>query len=228
MNLEDLVSAIAELDYQKVMILVNKYLGETVSARDILVKGLSPGLLIVGEHFENGEYFISELLFASEIMKDAAILLEPKMVEFSGDTPKVGVALIGTVAGDLHDIGKNIFKMLMKASGFKVIDLGVDISIETFVEAVSKYKPDILGMSALLTTTAPEFRKVISALKKSGLREHLFIVIGGPPHLSAKDAGADEYYNDAFKGVKAALEYMEKKNIKEWHSSARARHKAKS
>jgi 5-methyltetrahydrofolate--homocysteine methyltransferase len=215
LNFEDLVLAIAELDYQKVMILVNKYLEENVSARDILVKGLSPGLLIVGKRFETGEYFLSELLFASEIMKDAAILLEPKMAEITGDTPQVGDALIGTVAGDLHDIGKNIFKMLMRASGFKVIDLGVDISIEAFVEAVSKYKPDILGMSALLTTTAPEFRKVISALKKSDLREHLFILIGGPPHLSAEEAGADKYYNDAFKGVKAALDYMEKKTSKE-------------
>ena len=112
-------------------------------------------------------------------MKDAAKILEPKMTEISGKGSRVGTAIIGTVVGDLHDIGKNILKMLLNASGFKVVDLGVDVSIESFVEAVCKYKPDILGMSALLTTTAPEFKKVISALKKSELREDLYIMIIG-------------------------------------------------
>ena len=211
MNYECLVKAIADLDYERSIQLVKKYLNDNISAREILAKGLSPGLLIVGERYEKSEYFLSELLFAAEIMQEATNLIEPYLVNLESQASQVGTAVVGTVAGDLHDIGKNIFIMLMKASRFKVIDLGIDVPTEKFVEAVKENAPDILGMSALLTTTAPMFKSVIDSLIKSNLRDHLFIMTGGPPHLSAEESGADGYYNDAFKGVKAALDYIKTK-----------------
>jgi 5-methyltetrahydrofolate--homocysteine methyltransferase len=207
-NFESLVEAIADLDYESSIELVKKYLLNNVPAREILAKGLSPGLLIVGERYEKGEYFLSELLFAAEIMQEATKLIEPKLTDHESQVSQVGIAIVGTVAGDLHDIGKNIFIMLMKASGFKVIDLGIDVPTKKFVEAIKEHSPDILGMSALLTTTAPTFKSVIDSLIESNLRNKLFIMIGGPPHLSAEESGADGYYNDAFKGVRAALEYI--------------------
>lgn len=178
------------------------------SATDIVINGLTPGLKKVGEKFKTREYFLSELIFAAHIMNRCMKVLEPKLKEDAEKTSSVGKAVIGTVKGDLHDIGKNVFITLMRSSGFDVIDLGVDVSSEKFVEVVKKHKPEILGMSALLTTTVEYFKIVIDALNDAGLRDKLYIMIGGPPHVSSEEVGADIYCNNAFVGVEKALEHM--------------------
>lgn len=210
LSYEDLKEAVAELDYQNILNIVKWLLEAKGPPRDIIEKGLSPGLMIVGERYEKGEYFLSELIFVAEIMKDSMELLEEKFGVNNEDN-WVGTAVIGTVSGDLHDIGKNVLIMLMRASGFKVIDLGIDVPVDEFVNAVKKHKPDILGMSALLSTTAPTFKRVVDSLMENKIRKDLFILVGGPTHISDCESGADGYYNDAFNGVKAALEFVENK-----------------
>jgi 5-methyltetrahydrofolate--homocysteine methyltransferase len=207
--LTDLIEAMAELEFERCISFVKEKLSTDTPARDILVDGLIPGLKKVGEKFESKEYFLSELIFASHIMNECMKILEPKLREDIEKMPFVGKAVVGTVKGDIHDIGKNIFITLMRASGFDVIDLGVDVSAEKFVEVVKEHKPEILGMSALLPTTVGYFKTVIEALKEVGLRNKLYIMIGGPPHVTAEEVGADIYCNDAFLGVKKALEYAE-------------------
>jgi 5-methyltetrahydrofolate--homocysteine methyltransferase len=207
--LTDIVEAMANLQFDKCISLVKEKLSANIPARDILVDGLIPGLKKVGEKFESMEYFLSDLLFAAYIMNECMKILEPKLKEAVEKMPVIGKAVVGTVKGDIHDIGKNLFIILMKAAGFEVIDLGVDVSAEKFVEAVKEHKPDILGMSALLSTTAGYFKTVVEALKEAGLRDKLYIMIGGPPHVTAEEVGADIYCNDAFVGVRKALEYME-------------------
>ena len=207
---DDLREAVKDLNYQKSISLVESYMEEEKSAVNILAK-LSEGLLIVGEFFERGEYFLSELMFAAEIMKECTSILEPKLIEETTNISKKGKVVIGTVEGDLHDIGKNIFITLLKASGFEVIDLGIDVSADKFIESIKIHEPDILGMSALLTTTAPEFKKVIDRITQEGLRDKVFIMIGGPQQEFAKEAGADIYCDNAFIGVSIALDYIGKR-----------------
>lgn len=209
--LANLIEAMANLEFEKCISLLNEELKKGTPARDILIRGLIPGLRKVGEKFESKEYFLSDLIFAAHIMNECMKILEPKLKEDVEKIPSLGKAVVGTVKGDVHDIGKNIFITLMRSAGFDVIDLGVDTSAETFVEAVKKHKPDILGMSALLSTTVGYFKNVIEALKEAGLRDKLYIMIGGPPLVTAEDVGADVYCNDAFLGVKKALEHMERK-----------------
>jgi len=210
-SLKETIEAMAELRGEECIRSVKANLASGIPARKILTDGLMPGLRRVGERFENKEYFLADMLFAAYVMNECTKILEPSLAKDAEKLPSVGKVVVGTVKGDVHDIGKNIFIALMRAVGFDVVDLGIDVPAERFVEKVKEVDPDILGMSALLTTTVPYFKDVIDALKREGLQEKLFVMIGGPPHLTAEDVGADIYCNDAFLGVRKALEHMEMK-----------------
>lgn len=207
----DIIKAFEELREKDVLRLIEQKLKEGRPATEILTKGVIPGLNKVGERYERMEYFLAELLFAADLMNKCMEILTPLLEKETKKTPVKGKIVIGTVKGDIHDIGKNIFATLMKASGFEVFDLGVDVPAEKFVEKVKEVQPDIIGMSALLSTTAPYFKVVIDALKEAGLRDKVFVMIGGPPLVSAEEVGADVYCNDAFKGKIIAEEYVKKK-----------------
>jgi len=209
-SLKEIGEALAELRTECIE-MVKESLANGIPAREILTEGLIPGLQKVGEKFENQEYFLADMLFAAHIMSESMKILEPALTSDTEKVTTVGKAVVGTVKEDIHDIGKNIFITLMRASGFDVVDLGVDVPAEKFVESVREHEPDVLGMSALLSTTAGYFKTVTDALKEAGLRDKVYVMIGGPPLVTAEEAGADVYCNDAFTGVKKALEYMERK-----------------
>lgn len=206
----DIVESFKKLQRNKVIQLVNLKLMERVNAEDILTHGLVPGLREVGIKFENKEYFLSDLLFAADIMNTSMEILNPILERTVEKMPSTGKLVMGTVKEDIHDIGKNIFITLMKASGFEVHDLGVDVPAEKFVEKVEEVNPDVVGMSALLSTTAQYFKVVIDRLKESGLRDKVFVMIGGPPLVTAEEVGADVYCNNAFQGMETALENVSK------------------
>jgi methylmalonyl-CoA mutase cobalamin-binding domain/chain len=156
---------------------------------------------VVGERYESGEYFVTSLIIAGETMKEALEVLEPHL---SGQgAPKRGKIVMATVAGDIHDIGKNIFTTLMDTAGFEVIDLGVDVSAEAIVAAVKEHSPDILGLSALLTTNLEQFPQIVEMLEKEELRGRVKIVVGGATVTDefAKEAGVDALAKSAVEGV---------------------------
>ncbi|MEI6127163.1 MAG: corrinoid protein [Pseudomonadota bacterium] len=167
-------------------------------------QGLIKGIRQVGESFGNGEIFLPDLILSSEAMKEASDILEAQLHESGVELrTSVGTLVIGTVAGDIHDIGKTLVATLFKAAGFAVIDLGVDVPQETFIEAVKKYQPDILGLSSLLTTSAEETKRVIKALDASGLRSAVKVLVGGGAITEqlADQIGADAYGGDAREAV---------------------------
>ncbi|MDH5268195.1 MAG: corrinoid protein, partial [Candidatus Bathyarchaeota archaeon] len=154
-------------------------------------EGMANGMNLVGDKYEAGEYFLSELIMAGEVMKEGTKILEPHLKET--EIKKLGKVVLATVKGDLHDIGKNIVATLLSASGFEVIDLGVDVPAEKMLEAVRTQKPDILAMSALVTTTMPEMENLIKQLKKAGQRRKVKVIVGGAPLTEgyAEIIGAD-------------------------------------
>ncbi len=167
-----------------------------------LLQAMMDGLEQCGHKFEAGEYFLPELLMASDTFNGGMRVLEPHLVQVQ--LGKEGRVLMGTVAGDVHDIGKNLVGFLLKSSGFEVIDLGTDVGTEAFVEAVKEYEPDALGLSALLTTTMLGMGDIIKALDGEGLREKTKVIIGGGPVSSrfAEEIGADAYASDAVEGIR--------------------------
>lgn len=176
---------------------VNKALNEGAEARDILVQGLIGSMSIVGERFRDGDMFLPEVLMLASAMNKGLDIIRPLLAK-SGQSSLAKV-IMGTVEGDIHDIGKRIVSLLLQGNGFEVIDLGVDIKGEAFIQAVEEHKPDILGMSALLTTTMPNMGKVIDLLKEKGLREKIKVMVGGAPvnEEFAKSIGADGYAPEA-------------------------------
>jgi len=203
--------AIVNLDIEAVQKAAKDAIDAGIPAYKAIVEGMAKGMEIVGKKYEDGEYFLAELIMAGETMKEGMAVLEPYLKV--GDIKSAGKVVIGTVRGDLHDIGKNVVVTLLKAANFEVIDLGVDVSAEQFVEAVKKHNPDILAMSALLTTTMVEMENVIESLKKSGLRDKVKIIIGGAPITPeyAKKIGADAAAKDAVEGVRRCSEWVEAK-----------------
>ena len=182
---------------KNVKALVAQALEEGQDPKAILNEGLLSGMMIVGEKFKNNEVFVPEVLVAARAMNAGLSILEPKLVEI-GNEP-VGKAVVGTVKGDLHDIGKNLVTMMLKGAGFEIHDLGVDVSPEAFVNKAEEVGADIIGMSALLTTTMPNMGAVVEELKNRGLREKYIVVIGGAPVTEgfAQQIGADYYTPDA-------------------------------
>jgi 5-methyltetrahydrofolate--homocysteine methyltransferase len=167
------------------------------SAADILHKACIPAMTEIGHLFEIGERFVPEMLIAARAMQGALEILRPLLVEEKVET--VGTVVIGTVAGDLHDIGKNLVAMMLEGAGFEVVDLGNDVAPETFVTAVKEHSPDLVGMSALLTTTMASIDKTIVALTEAGVRDRVKVIIGGAPVTQdfANKVGADAFAPDA-------------------------------
>jgi len=176
---------------------------------DILTNGLVPGMDIVGVDFRDGILFVPEVLMAAKAMKAGMAILRPLLVETGAE--KIGTMVVGTVKGDIHDIGKNLTAMMMEGAGFEVFDLGVNNSVDNFMLAIAEHKPDIIGMSALLTTTMPYMRVVIDALVEAGIRQDLIVMVGGAPlnEAFAEDIGADAYCRDAAVAVETAKKFME-------------------
>jgi corrinoid protein of di/trimethylamine methyltransferase len=176
---------------------------------DVLTKGLVAGMDIVGIDFRDGILFVPEVLMAAKAMKAGMAILRPLLAETGA--PKMGTMVIGTVKGDIHDIGKNLVGMMMEGAGFEVIDLGINNPVEKYMAAIDEHKPDILGMSALLTTTMPYMRVVIDTLKERGIREDIVVLVGGAPlnDAFAEDIGADAYCRDAAVAVETAKKFMQ-------------------
>lgn len=212
MVLDDIRGSLVALDMDKVLDLVKKAVEEGYRPIDI-VNSLADGMKIIGEGYERGELFLSELIMASEIFKEAMNILEPLVLKEEGFLKPIGRVVVGTVEGDLHDIGKNLFAMFLKSMGFDVINLGVDVSVEKFVDAVKQYKPDIIGMSALLTTTVVNMEKVIKALEKAGLRSYVKVIVGGAAVAKeyAIEIGADAGGVDAYEGALICRKWIEEK-----------------
>lgn len=204
--LKQLSDAIIRGDSKQSIETTKAALSEGITAEKILNEGLIAGMDVVGHRFEKNEIYIPEMLIAARAMKFAMEILEPKLVE-SGIQP-IGRAVIGTVQGDLHDIGKNLVGMMLKGAGFDVIDLGVDISKEKFVQAAKEKKAHILGMSALLTTTMTSMADVVKSCKEAGLQTK--IMVGGAPLTQnfADKIGADAYAADASSAVRYARQLV--------------------
>ena len=206
---EELLQAIAELEEEKSYTLVKKVLDEGVNPKEI-IDILREGVEIVGERFNKKEYFLTELVMAGEIFQQSAKILEAAMKEEAESSESLGVVVIGTVKGDVHDIGKNIFVTLLQAAGFEVHDLGVDVLVEKFVTKVKETKAHIVAYSGLLTVALDSMKETTEALKVAGLRENIKIIIGGLPvdEMWMNEAGADAYTDNAFKGVKIVTNWL--------------------
>ena len=194
-----------------VLELTNKALAEGMGPDTILFEALIPSLEEVGARFERGDYFVPEMLIAGKAMSGALNVLRPLLAETGAET--VGTFLMGTVKGDVHDIGKNLVNIMLEGAGFKVIDIGVQVAPEKFVAAINEHQPDILGMSAFLTTTMPMFKVNIHEITKAGLRDKVIIMVGGAPVTQeyADAVGADGFAADASTAVRVAKHLIQKK-----------------
>jgi len=179
---------------------------------DVLTKALVEGMRIVGIDFRDGILFVPEVLLSANAMKAGMSILRPLLAETGA--PKLGKMVIGTVKGDIHDIGKNLVSMMMEGAGFEVIDLGINNPVEKYLDAIAAEKPDILGMSALLTTTMPYMKVVIDAMKEKGIRDDYIVLVGGAPlnEEFGKAVGADAYCRDAAVAVETARDLMRRKH----------------
>ena len=193
---------------------VNVLLKRNWTPYDILTKALVEGMRIVGVDFRDGILFVPEVLMSANAMKAGMQLLRPLLAETGA--PKVGKMVIGTVKGDIHDIGKNLVCMMMEGAGFEVIDLGINNPVEKYIEALEEHKPDILGMSALLTTTMPYMKVVIDTLKEKGMRNDYLVLVGGAPlnEAFAEAVGADAYCRDAAVAVETAKSLLSQRTIR--------------
>lgn len=209
--LEEIRQTLSELQNSgKIKTLVNEAIAKKISLTEIVEKGLRRGLEEVGKRYENGEYFLSELLFSASLMNDAMEMLTPQL---KGEKlEKRGTVVLGTVRGDIHDIGKNLFKIFAQASGFKVYDLGVDVEPKKFIEKISETKAGILALSALLTTTRNEMKVIIDMLIHERIRERVKVLLGGNAVTRefAKEIGADAAALDAVEGVEICKKWMQK------------------
>ncbi|MDD5466645.1 MAG: corrinoid protein [Anaerolineales bacterium] len=178
----------------------------------IVKDGLIPGMNIVGEKFSSGEYFLPDLIIAADGMQKAMELLEPELRARHQAVESAGTVILGTVKGDIHEIGKSLVGTMLSANGFKVHDLGVDVPTDAFISKVKETKPDILGLSALLTTTMTVQREVIQALNEAGVRDNLKVMVGGAPVTRswAEEIGADGYAEDAMGAVQLARNLVRK------------------
>ncbi len=211
-KLFDLQEAIINGSKPQAIALTKELLTEKVSPQAILNEGLIEGMSEVGDRFKCGDYFVPEMLIAARAMQSSMDLLRPVLVE-SGVEP-IGTIVLGTVRGDLHDIGKNLTGMLLEGAGFKVVDVGVDASAEKFVNAVKENNAQLVGMSALLTTTMTYTREVIKALESAGLRNKVKVIVGGAPITEdwATQIGADGFAVDAATGADRCKELLAELN----------------
>jgi 5-methyltetrahydrofolate--homocysteine methyltransferase len=195
--LDDLSQSVIDGNRSQTQELVKEAIAENLPAEQILKEGLIRAMAEVGHKFECGEYFVPEMLIAARAMQSGLSLLRPYLI--TAKVQAIGKVIIGTVQGDLHDIGKNLVAMMLEGAGFEVIDLGVDVSPEKYVQAVKEHHPDLVACSALLTTTMPRMKDIIDALKENGLRDQVKVMIGGAPVTEgfANQIGADACALDA-------------------------------
>lgn len=216
LNDEDLVQQMHDDLYdglkEEVAESVNILLERGWSPYRILTEALVEGMRIVGIDFRDGILFVPEVLMAANSMKGGMTILRPLLAETGA--PKVGKMVIGTVKGDIHDIGKNLVSMMMEGAGFEVVDLGINNPVENYLKAIEEHKPDILGMSALLTTTMPYMKVVIESMKEQGLRDDYIVLVGGAPlnEAFAEAIGADAYCRDAAVTVDTAKDFMQRRH----------------
>lgn len=199
--LEEMADEVQKGNSDSVEVLVKRALSQDMLAEEILNGGLVEGMNTVGEKFKNNEIFIPEVLISAKAMNNGLEILKPLLAE--AKVKSKGKVVVGTVKGDLHDIGKNIVAMMLQGAGFDVVDLGADVPIEKFVEFVRKERADVVGMSALLTTTMMSMKEIIEALRNAGLRENVKVIIGGAPVTEsyAAQIHADGYAPDAASAV---------------------------
>jgi corrinoid protein of di/trimethylamine methyltransferase len=214
-SLEELYSKLKEaflsFDFDGVKGMVREALSMGASPNDVIEKALRPAMEEAGRRFERGEFFLAELVVAGDLFKEVMDeILVPEIQKRGGSTRTLGTVVIGTVRGDLHDIGKSIVATMLRAAGFNVIDLGVDVPPEKFVEEAIRNKADIVAMSALLTTTMLEMKNVIEALKKAGIRDRVKVVVGGAAVTEdyARSIGADGYGKDAVEAVRVCKQLL--------------------
>ena len=205
---EQMANALIAGKQDEVVKLAQDALDQGAAAKDVLEKGLLAGMDVVGQRFKAGDMFIPEVLLCARCMHGAMDILKPLLSE--GDAAGSGVYLIGTVEGDLHDIGKNLVSMMLQGAGFKVIDLGTNITSQQFVDAVKEHNPKVLGLSALLTTTMPKMEETIAALSEAGIRDSVKIMAGGAPVTQdfVDKIGADAYGANAASAVEKAKELV--------------------
>jgi 5-methyltetrahydrofolate--homocysteine methyltransferase len=208
-NLHEISEALIVGNAKKVRKLVDQALKEGVSPKEILDNALVPGMNVVGKKFKNNEYYVPEVLIAARAMHAGMDLIKPLLTQTGASY--VGKVAIGTVRGDLHDIGKNLVAMMLEGAGFQIVDLGVDVPPEKFVEAAKNEGVNIVAMSALLTTTMLVMKDTINALKEAGIREKVKVMIGGAPVTQryADEIGADGYAPDAATAVEKAKELLD-------------------
>jgi 5-methyltetrahydrofolate--homocysteine methyltransferase len=195
--LDELKQAVIDGNAPGTQTLVKQAMSEGMPAEKILNEGLIAAMAEVGRLFEAGEYFVPEMLVAARAMKGGLELLRPALA--AANVQSIGKVVIGTVQGDLHDIGKNLVAMMLEGAGFEIVDLGTDVSPDKFVEAVRTHQPNLVGLSALLTTTMPKMKTTIEALNAAGVRGNVQVMVGGAPVTEkyAMDIGADFYAPDA-------------------------------
>jgi 5-methyltetrahydrofolate--homocysteine methyltransferase len=200
-KLESIKDSVITGKLKEIKGLIQEALAQNLKPMEIINQGLLPGMDEVGRRFKAQECYIPEVLLSAEVMKSAMSVLKPLMV--SGEVSGTGEVAIGTVKGDLHDIGKNLVITLLEGAGYRVIDLGIDVPKEKFLQVVQEAKPSILGMSAMLTTTMMAMKDVVDLLRERGMRQNIKVIVGGAPLNSsfARQIGADGYAEDAVVGV---------------------------
>ena len=210
--LDDLRQSVIDGEMIRAQELMQKTLTQKVPPEQILKDGLISAMEEVGRRFECGEFYVPEMLISARAMKSGLALLRPHLI--AANVQAVGKVVIGTVQGDLHDIGKNLVGMMLEGAGFEVIDLGADVSPDLYVAAVKEHRPDLIACSALLTTTMPRMENVIRSLKQAGLRDRVKVIIGGAPVTDkyATDIGADGYAPDAGSAASLAKGLILKKD----------------
>jgi dimethylamine corrinoid protein len=207
---DELYRSVVELEEEKVYSLLRQLLDSNADPREV-IEILRKAVELVGDKFNKKEYFLTELVMAGEIFQQSAKILEPFLKADNEQEKSKGVVVVGTVKGDVHDIGKNIFITLLKSAGFEVYDLGVDISPQKFVEKVKETNANVVGYSGLLTVALHSMKETTEALKSEGLRDKVKIIIGGLPtdEMWMKEAGADAFTDNAFEGVKIVKRWLE-------------------
>ncbi|MBI4857907.1 MAG: cobalamin B12-binding domain-containing protein [Acetobacterium woodii] len=208
LDLRILIQSVGDLEEEKVMDLLDDFISENPSELEVreAIAACQSGMALVGDHFEKGEYFVADLIFAGELLTDAINRLKPILSEHESMTS--GIIVLGTVYGDLHDIGKNIFKIMSEAAGFKVIDMGIDVDPDDFVKKAKSCMPSIIGMSGILTMSIDSMKATITALRAADITAR--IIIGGHPVTAeiCQLIGADGYTTNAAEGVKICQRWM--------------------
>ena len=213
--LESLCETVVKGDLSRIKDLCQQALEKGINALEILEEGISVGMDIVGKRFETGEAFLPELLLAADTFTDAMEILGPVLEESKQDVAKVGKVLLATVKGDVHNLGKNILATVLETNGFEVVDIGVDQSTLSIIEAAQKNKVDVIGLSAVMTTTMPYQRELISTLQEMNIRNDFIVLVGGGPVSQqwADEIGADGYGETAIDAVTVSADRITEKTV---------------